>query len=85
LAVVSTAIADVVRPYGEMGLVRIAETPDEFVDALDRAMNEDREERLQRVSEFLTDMSWDKTFDSMTGLIDGVIARRDTLEAAAEV
>jgi hypothetical protein len=33
--VVSTAIRDVVRPYGERGLVAIAETPAQFVAAIE--------------------------------------------------
>ena len=32
--VVSTSIADVVRPYGERGMVRIADTPESFVAAI---------------------------------------------------
>ena len=36
--VVSTPIRDVVRPYGEMGLVEIAEDPESFVAAAERAM-----------------------------------------------
>ena len=41
LPVVSTRITDVVRPYGEMGLVHIADTPDEFVKAIGLAMKEE--------------------------------------------
>jgi UDP-galactopyranose mutase len=76
LPVVSTAITDVVRPYGENGLVRIAATPDEFVAAITHALEEDREDRLSRVNEFLREISWDKTFAEMSSLIREVIARR---------
>nr|MDQ3805554.1 glycosyltransferase family 1 protein [Acidobacteriota bacterium] len=38
--VVSTPIRDVVRPYGEAGLVRIAATPAEFVAAAEAALSE---------------------------------------------
>ena len=39
--VVSTSIRDVVRPYGQQGLARIADTPAEFVEAIDAALHED--------------------------------------------
>jgi UDP-galactopyranose mutase len=80
LPVVSTAITDVVRPYGEMGLVHIAGTPDEFVAGIAAAMQEDKETRMNQVAEFLAENSWDKTFDSMLQLIDDVIERREPTE-----
>ncbi len=73
LPVVSTPIADVVRPYGENGLVRIASTPAEFVSGLERALTEDRTERLNKADEFLRHLSWDKTFLAMRGLINRVV------------
>ena len=39
--VVSTSITDVVRPYGAEKLVRIADTPEEFVQAIDACMSID--------------------------------------------
>jgi UDP-galactopyranose mutase len=39
--VVSTSIRDVVRPYGDLGLVRIADAPDDFVAAIEAALVED--------------------------------------------
>ena len=38
--VVSTPIRDVVRTYGEHGLVRIAATADEFVAAIEAALDD---------------------------------------------
>lgn len=72
--VVSTRITDVVAPYGEAGLVHIADTAEEFVAAIETAMNEDPEERRNKASEFLRDMSWDKTFRSMSDLICDVVS-----------
>ena len=83
LGVVSTAITDVVTPYGEMGLVYIAHTAREFVAALDAAMHEDATTRNVRVDEFLKQNSWDKTFASMSELIDGVIAGPQPLDKNA--
>ena len=68
--VVSTSIRDVVRPYGELGLARIADTPEEFVAACEAALKEDAAARQQKADKFLSQMSWDKTWNSMAELID---------------
>ena len=68
--VVSTPIADVLRQYGRNGLVNIAGTPEEFVRVASLELeNNDREEWMQRVNEFLSQNSWDKTFQRMMYLI----------------
>jgi UDP-galactopyranose mutase len=76
--VVSTSIRDVVRPYGEQGLVHIADTPDEFIAALESAMNDkDPATRIHHVDEFLSRISWDETWGRMAELIeDAVTASR---------
>jgi len=73
--VVSTPIRDVVRTYGDAGLVQIARTPDEFVAAIERALSgQGRSERwLAEVDRALADMSWDQTWARMKGLIECVI------------
>ncbi|MHC5738116.1 UDP-galactopyranose mutase [Nostoc sp.] len=77
--VVSTSIRDVVRPYGESKLVRIADTVSEFVTAAEQGMQEDTpaSEWLSRVDVFLEKISWDRTWASMMKLIDSAIAARD--------
>ncbi len=72
--VVSTSIRDVIRPYGDLGLARIADTPQEFVAACEAALAEDAESRRQKADAFLADLSWDKTQSQMAELIDGVIS-----------
>ncbi|HEX8852246.1 MAG TPA: glycosyltransferase family 1 protein [Pyrinomonadaceae bacterium] len=77
--VVSTSIRDVVRPYGELGLVRIADEVDDFIKAaaelgMDEAV--DRSEWLEKVDAFLSKNSWDKTWARMSELIENVAARR---------
>jgi len=72
--VVSTPIRDVIRPYGDLGLARIADTPQEFVAACEAALAEDAESRRQKADAFLADLSWDKTQSQMAELIDGVIS-----------
>ena len=74
--VVSTSIRDVVRPYGELGLVRIADTPEDFVAACEASMNDDAGSRLQSVDTFLSQTSWDETWGRMAELIEDVIAAR---------
>jgi UDP-galactopyranose mutase len=71
--VVSTSIRDVVSPYGEQGLVRIADEPEEFARACEEAMAEDAEERQRRVDSVLTEMSWDYTWADMCELIEGAV------------
>ncbi|WP_242038982.1 UDP-galactopyranose mutase [Anabaena lutea] len=80
--VVSTSIRDVVRPYGESKLVRIADTVSEFVTAAEQAMQEDTPNSgwLSRVDAFLEQISWDRTWASMIKLIDSAIATRDAQE-----
>ncbi|MDZ8054202.1 MAG: UDP-galactopyranose mutase [Aulosira sp. ZfuVER01] len=82
--VVSTSIRDVVRPYGESKLVRIADTVSEFVTAAEQAMQEDTRtsEWLSRVDAFLEKISWDRTWASMMKLIDSAIAARDSEDKA---
>ena len=76
--VVSTSIRDVVRPYGQEGLVRIADTVEEFVTAAEAAMKEDCEASgwLALVDAFLEQISWDRTWNSMMQLIESALAAR---------
>jgi UDP-galactopyranose mutase len=70
-AVVSTSIRDVVRPYGEQGLARIADQVPEFVAAIEAALGEDAAARRTRADAFLCQMSWDATWTRMAQLVDG--------------
>jgi len=75
--VISTSIKDVVRPYGEMKLVEITDTADEFIAAAEKILSSsDRSEWLKRVDAFLENISWDKTWSQMSDLIDEVIERK---------
>ncbi|MFN7914305.1 MAG: glycosyltransferase family 1 protein [Vicinamibacterales bacterium] len=78
LPVVSTPITDVVRPYGERGLARIASTPDRFVAAIDDALNGDREQHRSHADAFLQHMSWDRTWTGMWDQVERVRERRLT-------
>jgi UDP-galactopyranose mutase len=83
--VVSTAITDVVRPYGEAGLVFIAETPEAFSSAIDAALEDDASDRQRRAAEFLDTMSWDKTYSAMADLIDEIVKENSPRAAAVHV
>ena len=85
LPVVSTPITDVVQPYGELGLVHIAASPEEFVAAIRAANEESASERDQLVSETLSKNSWDRTFESMSSLIEDAIERRTAPASDAAV
>jgi UDP-galactopyranose mutase len=80
--VVSTSIRDVVRPYGEAGLVRIADSPEDFVAACEAAMSEDAASRVERVDAFLAQTSWDRTWARMRELIEEVVAARGEVSKA---
>lgn len=72
--VVSTPIADVIRHYGDSGVVRIADTPAAFVEACEWALSIDRTspDWLAAIDRTLSDMSWDSTWSRMKELIECV-------------
>jgi len=75
--VISTSIRDVVRPYGELKLVEIADTAAEFIAAAEKLLAKtDRSEWLKRVDAFLENISWDKTWAQMSDLIDEAIEKK---------
>ena len=67
--VVSTPIRDVVRPYGEMGLVAIASTPAEFIAAIESVLQDEGATRQQQADGWLSHLSWDRTWADMHKLI----------------
>lgn len=68
--VVSTSITDVVHPYADRGLARIADTPEAFVAAVEAALADDADARQRAADALLATMSWDATWDAMSALID---------------
>ena len=82
--VISTSIRDVVRPYGELKLVEITDTADEFIQAAEKIMARSPEsDWLNRVDAFLENISWDKTWTQMSELIEDVIQRRRPARSAS--
>ncbi len=78
-AVVSTPIRDVVREYGEPGLVAIASTPQQFAEALDSAVQPAPAAWLPAVDQKLASSSWDETWRAMSHEIDQVLLRNQAL------
>jgi UDP-galactopyranose mutase len=82
--VISTSIRDVVRPYGELKLVEITDTPEEFIRAAEKILaSSTRSEWLIKVDAFLKDISWDKTWAQMSNLISDVIERKRPARATS--
>ncbi len=72
--VVSTPIRDVVNPYGDKGIVKIASTAKEFVKAAEQYMKMEKSEWLPAADEFLADKSWSGTFTDMLKHINATLA-----------
>ncbi|AKF03841.1 Glycosyltransferase [Sandaracinus amylolyticus] len=71
LPVVSTAIRDVVRPYGERGLVHVADAST-FAHAVDEARATDRARHRAAADAFVARTSWDSTWNRMRELIEAL-------------
>ncbi|HEX8556740.1 MAG TPA: glycosyltransferase family 1 protein, partial [Pyrinomonadaceae bacterium] len=75
--VVSTSIRDVVRPYGELGLVEIADDAEGFAAAAGRLLARGADaDWLARVDALLAQNTWDRTWARMAELIEGAAGRR---------
>jgi UDP-galactopyranose mutase len=81
--VVSTPIRDVVRGYGEEGLVAIAADAQSFVEAIDRALQPAPEAWREAVAQKLAISSWDQTWAAMEREILCAIQRRLDLSSAS--
>lgn len=81
--VVSTSIRDVVRPYGQQGLVRIADDVSDFVRACEAAMAENAVVRTKRADAFLRHMSWDGTWNRIQALVERALIRDEPSDSSA--
>ena len=88
--VVSTSIRDVVRPYGEQRLVRIADRVTDFINAaaevgMEKKIDKkSKSEWLRRVDAFLAENSWDQTWAQMSDLIEKVITAQPAFVMASQ-
>ena len=78
--VVSTSIRDVVQPYGNENLVRIADEPRAFIAAIDTALAERGTpagvDHAQARDAMLAQTSWDHTWARMHALVHEALAQR---------
>jgi len=85
--VISTSIKDVVRPYGELKLVEIADTAEDFIRAAEKILARSSDSRsteqewLARVDAYIGNLSWDKTWSQMSSLIDRVVERKHPMKS----
>jgi UDP-galactopyranose mutase len=69
--VVSTSIHDVVHPYADKRVVSIADTPGEFVAAIEQYLSTERSKGwLSEVDALLETMSWDDIWKRMNDLMN---------------
>src|SRR4029079_13630678 len=76
LPVVSSSIRDVVRGYGDPGLVHIADDVNGFIISVEKALKEDRGMRLEKVDDLLADNSWARTWGRMNELLEDASLQR---------
>lgn len=78
--VISTSITDVVTPYGNQGLVHIADNAAQFIIEAEKIFNnKNKQEWLQKVDTFLSTISWNKTWRQMSNLIDEALTKRSLI------
>ncbi|MCY1060584.1 glycosyltransferase [Nannocystis sp. SCPEA4] len=77
--IVATPLPGVINPYGVQGLAAIADSPEEFVVAVECELRRTERRRwLQRVDAFLGERSWDRTWTAMEALISAAVDNRST-------
>jgi UDP-galactopyranose mutase len=67
--VVSTPVRDVVTPYGDAGLVEVAEDARSLAEAVEHVLRRPYSPWLASVDAVIATMSWDQTFEKMHALM----------------
>ena len=81
--VVSTPIRDVVRPYGDLDLVQIADNAADFGAAIARALTQRADaDWRHRTDAYLATISWDQTWQAMVDLMQARLAAKMPAAAA---
>lgn len=84
--VVSTSIRDVIVPYGEMGMVEIADKVDDFSSAIKRMMTQRENTNWQKmVNEHLKTNSWDLTWTKMKNIIYSTLESKESVREVSPV
>lgn len=72
--VVSTSIHDVVHPYGDKKLVSIADTPGEFIAAIEQYLSAERSKSwMTEVDDLLKTISWNDIWKRMNDLMNKTV------------
>lgn len=74
--VISTPIADVVKPYGEDGFVKIAANAQEFIAAGQELLLINKDAWIPIVDEYLAKQSWDLTFSAMMEEVNNTLIKK---------
>ena len=82
--VVSTAIRDVERSYGDAGLVAIAHSAEEFAAAIDSALKPASAAWTARVDAALGQNSWDRTWRAMDAEMDRLLSAKRSARVARQ-
>jgi UDP-galactopyranose mutase len=83
--VVSTSIADVVRPYGDEKLARIADTPESFIEAIREALSDQPSQWLPRADAFLAGNSWDATWSRIAERVHAAVLANRASQRASQM
>jgi len=84
--VISTPIADVVEPYGSLGLVHIIKDAAELIEKAELELSTtDRSLWLSNVDKYLSSMSWDLTWDKMVRIINNAVHDKSVQNEKVEV
>lgn len=67
--VVSTAIPDVVRPFSLKGLVRVADSPDQFIESCQHCLDSGAPVTQEDIDTFLQKANWNDTWHKMSRLL----------------
>ncbi len=74
--VISTPVKDVVRTYGEQKLVSVVDNADRFIATGENLLQQNGDQWLARVDDFLSKMSWDGLVTKMNKCLQSVIATK---------
>lgn len=83
--VISTPIKDVIAPYAENKLVKIAATPEEFIKHGEAILKKKQTKAwLNKVDAFLSGNSWDKTWSQMVNHIETIVSVPSSIKTKLE-
>ena len=73
-----------VRPYGQLGLARIADSVPDFVAAVEASLAEETADRVARADRLLSTMSWDRTWSAIRDLTWESVEPREESETETD-